>query len=290
MARNLLGLPCPATLLFEHNVEAQIFDRHAQTDRSAARRWYMSLQAAKMRRFEAQAGRAFNAVISVSETDRRVFEEAYGWNNVRTIDTGVDVNYFRPVSGAEHGDRVVFIGSLDWLPNEEGLEFFVREIWPEIQRQRPAARFQIVGRNPSAAVGRLAATSGVELVGPVPDVRPYVAAASAVVVPLRIGGGTRIKIFEAMAMGKAVVSTTLGAEGLPVTSGENVVLADAPADFAASVVELLADGARRQALGARARNLVEQNYSSETVGRQFEQACLAAVAASPAAAPAPRPS
>jgi sugar transferase (PEP-CTERM/EpsH1 system associated) len=278
MARNVLGLACPVSVLFEHNVEAQIFARHAQTDRSAARRWYMALQASKMKRFEAQAGRGFDLVIAVSDTDRRVFEQEYGWQNVHTIDTGVDVEYFRPFPGVEQAERVVFIGSLDWLPNEEGLEFFVRDIWPEIRRQRPDALFQIVGRSPSAAIGRLAAAPGVELVGAVPDVRPYVAAASLVVVPLRIGGGTRIKIFEAMAMGKAVVSTTLGAEGLAVTSGDNVMLADAPADFAASVVSLLADQSRRASIGARARSLVEQNFSSETVGRQFEQICLTAAA------------
>jgi sugar transferase (PEP-CTERM/EpsH1 system associated) len=277
MARNVIGLSGPGRVLFEHNVEAQIFARHAQTDRGVIRRWYMGRQAAKMKQFEAEAGRGFDLVIAVSEADRRVFEQEYGWRNVHTIDTGVDVDYYRPVTGAENDDVVVFIGSLDWLPNEEGLEFFLRDIWPEIRRQRPSARFQIVGRNPTPAVRKLAGAAGVELVGAVEDVRPYVTAASVVAVPLRIGGGTRIKIFEAMAMGKAVVSTTLGAEGLPVASGDTLVLADAPADFAASVVALLADGPRRAALGARARGLVEQNFSSDVVGRQFEQICLQAV-------------
>ena len=121
---------------------------------------------------------------------------------------------------------LAFVGSLDWLPNEDGLTFFSKEIWPLIRARRPAARFQIVGRSPSREMLALSRIEGIEVIGTVPDTRPWLSRAALVVVPLRIGGGTRIKIFEAMAMGKAVVSTSIGAEGLPVTSGEDVVLAE----------------------------------------------------------------
>ena len=208
MARNALGLPAKASLLFQHNVEAQIYERHAENASGWLMRKFMGLQWRKMRRFESEAGHDFDAVVAVSDADRTHFESEYGWQNAHTIDTAVDTNYFQPNGRAEKADRVLFIGSLDWLPNIDGLRFFVENVWPAILAQRPRAVFQIVGRNPAAAVERLAQRSGVELVGSVADVRPYLADATVVVVPLLVGGGTRIKIFEAMAMRKAVVSTS----------------------------------------------------------------------------------
>lgn len=278
MARNAIGLPCPRKLLFEHNVEAQIFERHAQTDKGWIRRRFMGYQAGKMRAFEAWAGRQFDTVIAVSPQDKQIYETEYGWNHAQTIDTAVDTEYFRPSSEPEQLDRIVFVGSLDWLPNQDGLDFFARAIWPLIRSRRPAARFQIVGRHPPEEIRQLERIEGIEVVGTVPDTRPWLAQAALAVVPLRIGGGTRIKIFEAMAMGKAVVSTTLGAEGLPVTSGEDVLLADQPEQFASAVVDLLENPEKRRAIAGSARRLVEENYSAETVARQFERICLETVA------------
>ena len=163
-------------------------------------------------------------------------------------------------------------------PNEDGVEYFCSAIWPLIRERRPQAIFRIVGRNPSPRVQRLAEVPGVEVSGTVPDVRPMLAAASVVVVPLRVGGGTRIKIFEALAMEKGVVSTSLGAEGLPVESGVNIELADAPRHFADAVVELLEDEQRRRRLGEAGRELVEARFSTESVARQFEAICQSAIA------------
>jgi sugar transferase (PEP-CTERM/EpsH1 system associated) len=279
MARNAIGLPAPAKILFEHNVEAQIFRRHARTDSSRLRRLYMRHQWHKMRRFEARAGRQFDAVIAVSQRDRQIFESEYGWDHVQVIDTAVDVDYFKPNGAVEKRDRVVFVGSMDWLPNQDGVEHFVNRIWPEIRRQRPTATFQIVGRNPSPAVRRLERTPGVGVVGAVPDVRPYLAEAAVVVVPLLVGGGTRIKIFEAMAMEKAVVSTSLGAEGLDVTPGEHIALADTPSEFAGTVCELLENADHRARLAANGRRLVAANYSAVTIARQFDDICRQTVEA-----------
>ncbi len=246
MARNAVGLRCPAKLLFEHNVEAQIFDRHAATDKGWLRRRFMAYQARKMREFEGRAGRQFDSVIAVSPQDKQTFDRDYGWQHVQTIDTAVDTDYFYPTNESEDPQLLVFVGSLDWLPNQDGLTFFAREIWPRIRARRPETRFQIVGRNPPGEIRDLGKIDGIEVVGTVPDTRPWLAPAALVVVPLRIGGGTRIKIFEAMAMGKAVVSTSLGAEGLPVTSGDDVLLADTPAEFAEAVIGLLENSERRR--------------------------------------------
>ena len=279
MARNAIGLPCRASVLFQHNVEAQIFERHARTDRGFLRRKYMALQAAKMRRFEGTAGLEFDSVVAVSEQDRAMYERDYGWKHASVIDTAVDTDFFRPTGGQERPERVLFVGSLDWLPNEDGLKHFVDEIWPKIRARRPDAVFQVVGRNPTAAMLALGDAPGVEVVGTVPDTRPYLDGGAVVVVPLRIGGGTRIKIFEAMAMQKAIVSTTLGAEGLRVASGEHLLLADDPDSFSSAVVELLNNASKRQQLAKQARHLVETEFSAVTIARQFERICLDTVEA-----------
>ncbi len=201
-----------------------------------------------------------------------------GWRHVRTIDTGVDVDYFRPTSDPVVSDRVLFLGSMDWLPNQDGVEYFVREVWPLIRRARPGATFQVVGRNPPPPIRALGDVLGVEVIGTVLDVRPYLAEAAAVVVPLRIGGGTRLKIFEAMAAGKAVVSSTVGCEGLPVTPGRHLLVEDDPGAFAAAVTRLLASPNERAGLENAARRLVAEQYGSEQVARQFDQICRDVVA------------
>lgn len=289
MARHVVGLGGPAKVLFQHNVEAQILGRHAAAD-AWPRSLYMAGQWRKMRRFERALGPEFDAVIAVSEQDRRTFEREYGWGHVHAVDTAVDSEYFRPPGGAaEDPGRVVFVGSMDWMPNQDGVKFFARQAWPRILGARPGARFQVVGRNAPADIRALGQLEGVEVTGTVPDVRPYLAGAAVVVVPLLVGGGTRIKIFEAMAMGKAVVSTTIGAEGLPVEPGEHLILADDPEDLAAAVVGLMGDPGRRAALGAAARRLVVDRFGTEPIARQFERICRLAVErrAGPAGAEGP---
>lgn len=284
MARNAIGLDVPASILFEHNVEAEIFRRHAEQDSGWLRRKYMGLQWKKMQRFEAEAGRQFDTVVAVSRRDQQIYEQEYGWNHVQVIDTAVDLDFFQPDLPVEQPSRVVFVGSMDWLPNQDGVCHFVEKIWPAVRAKCPDAQFRVVGRNPPPAVEQLAQVAGVEVMGTVPDIRPYLAEAAVAVVPLLVGGGTRLKIFEAMAMQKAVVSTPLGAEGLEVTSGQDVLLAEADADFADSLVELLHDTPKRNALAAAARQLVEENYSAESVARQFESICQATVDKSKATA------
>ncbi|HLJ95933.1 MAG TPA: glycosyltransferase family 4 protein [Gemmataceae bacterium] len=287
MARNTRELDVPARILFQHNVESLIFQRHADVATGWLRSRYMALQWRRMRRFESDCGRFFHTIIAVSEQDRQTFAREYIWHHVQTIDTAVDVDYFRPNGTPEHPDHIVFVGSLDWMPNQDGVIHFVQEVWPRIRHARPQAIFRIVGRNPARSVRRLERVDGVEVVGTVPDVRPHLAEAAVVVVPLLVGGGTRIKIFEALAMGKALVSTRIGAEGLPVQSGEHLLLADSPADFAEAVIQLLKDPERRGRLGQAASRLVTAHYGSEVVARQFEQICEQTVGANRAAGTSP---
>jgi polysaccharide biosynthesis protein PslH len=276
-ARHAIGAGAAAKLLFQHNVEAQILQRHAQRSGGVLRRAYLRMQYRRMRRFEASAGAAFDTVIAVSEQDAETFRRDYGWSHVVPIDTAVDLTYFTPTDETDQPGRVLFLGSMDWMPNQEGVRYFVEQVWPAIRREAPDAVFQIVGRRPPSSIQKLEAVDGVHVIGTVPDVRPYLASAAVVVVPLLVGGGTRLKIFEAMAMAKAVVSTTIGAEGLPVAPSEHFLLADDAHRFAGAVLQLLRSPADRVRLGRDAHRFVSAHSGAEAVARQFERACLQAV-------------
>ena len=259
-------------VVFTHNVEAVIWRRHYEVATNplwkAISWWEWRKTAAAEKRYLRLADR----VLTVSDTDRDSFATFLDTRKITVIPTGVDVDYFQPLPGAEIPDSLVFTGSMDWLPNEDAIFYFVEAILPLIKQQHPSVSLEVVGRNPSRKLeALLEAEKSVRLTGWVEDIRPFLARGSACIVPLRIGGGTRLKIFEAMAMGKAVVSTTVGAEGLPVQNAENILLADTPKDFAASVVSLLRNSDQRRRLGAAARRLVQENYSWPKVAESFSR-------------------
>jgi len=267
-------LPCPS-IVFTHNVEAEIWRRHAETAANAASRTLLAQQWRRMLRFEGAAIGRFDLVLAVSDADGRTFERLYPGAlkaPVHVVQTGVDTSYFTPAGAPADRAHIVFTGSMDWLPNEDGMTYFCREILPRVRRAEPEATLSIIGRAPTPAVKKLAELPGVEVTGRVDDVRPHVARGAVYVVPLRIGGGTRLKIFEAMSMGKAVVSTTVGAEGLPVTPGRDVIIADEPSRFAQAVVHMIRDGSARGAIETAARQLVVEKYDWSAVSADFEAA------------------
>jgi polysaccharide biosynthesis protein PslH len=265
----------PPVILFTHNVEGQIWERHARIAANPVMKAGSWLEARALARTERRYVESADHVLTVSENDRAFFLPFVEAQRISVIPTGVDTDYFTPV-GEEQPDSMVFTGSMDWMPNEEGVSYFTSKILPLVDREIPAAVFWAVGRRPPRRIQALA-SERVIVTGAVEDIRPYLGKAAVCVVPLRSGSGTRIKIFEAMAMGKAVVSTTLGAEGLPVRHGENIILADDPADFAAQVVGLLRNPRRRAELGRAARQLVEQSYSWAAVSATFDQILQATV-------------
>jgi sugar transferase (PEP-CTERM/EpsH1 system associated) len=267
-------LPCPS-LLFTHNVEAEIWRRHAETVANPLRRALLAQQHRRMLRFERGALARFDRVLAVSDADARTFARLYPGalrSPVHVVRTGVETDFFVPAPAEAVPTHMVFTGSMDWLPNEDGVTYFCREILPRIRRSEPDATLSIVGRAPTPAVKALAGIPGVEVTGRVDDVRPHIARAAVYVVPLRIGGGTRLKIFEAMSMAKAVVSTAVGAEGLPVTNGRDIDLADEPSRFAHAVVRLMRDAEARRAMEAAARALVVERYDWSAVAVDFERA------------------
>jgi sugar transferase (PEP-CTERM/EpsH1 system associated) len=265
-------LPCP-WILFTHNVEAEIWRRHAAMAASAVTRRLLTSQWRRMLRFERQAVSRADLVLAVSDADAETFGRLYpgaASRPIHVVQTGVDTTYFDPSWSEPRRAHLVFTGSMDWLPNEDGLTYFVRDVFPRIRAAEPGVTLSVIGRAPTPAVAALAVDPAIEVTGRVADVRPHVGRGTVYVVPLRIGGGTRLKIFEAMAMGKAVVSTTVGAEGLPVTPERDIVIADDPAAFAQAVVELIRNDERRRRLECAARALVVRHYDWSAVAHQFE--------------------
>jgi sugar transferase (PEP-CTERM/EpsH1 system associated) len=264
-------ISCP-TLLFTHNVEALIWKRHFEIGRNPLWKLVCWGEYQKMIRFERFCLAKSSRVLTVSEADRIFFSRFIDPSKMTVIPTGVDTDYFLPsTEDEETPDSLVFTGAMDWMPNEDGVVHFLHSVLPLIRREIPNVTFTVVGRNPSDGLrARAAETAGVRVTGTVEDIRPYVRDASVYVVPLRVGSGTRLKIFEAMAMGKAVVSTKLGAEGLPVTDGYDLLLAESPDELAEKIVLLLRDPVRRKSLGLRARQLVEEHYSWPMVAAEFD--------------------
>jgi sugar transferase (PEP-CTERM/EpsH1 system associated) len=262
-----------ASVLFQHNVEAMIWRRHAETATGVKRALFQS-QWRKMVRYERDACRRFDAVAAVSELDRDTMRDEYGLDRVLDVPTGVDYDYFRPLGGEPSPSEIVFTGSMDWMPNEDGIVWFVENVLPIVAREVPDARLTIVGRNPTPRVSALAeADQRVTVTGRVDDIRPYVDRAAAFVVPLRVGGGTRLKIYEAMAMAKPVVSTAIGAEGLPLENGRDLLVADDPADLAGAVVRVLSDRELAEQIGEQGRALVRDRFGWEHAAEAFAGIC-----------------
>jgi len=272
-------LPFPK-VLFAHNVEAQVWQRYYQVTRNPLWRlvtWREYRAMARAERFYVQQA---DHLLTVSEPDRRFFSQYLDPCKITVIPTGVDLDYFQPSQGAEKTNSLVFTGSMDWLPNDDGICYFLNEVLPLIRCHIPEVKLCIAGRNPSTNVKALAMQTCVEVTGRVQDIRPYVREAAVYIVPLRVGGGTRLKIFEAMSMGKAIVSTSIGAEGLPVKNGENIIIQDDPEQFALSVARLLRDPAARARLGRAARQMVGKRYGWKAVAAKFDSALVKAVAKS----------
>jgi sugar transferase (PEP-CTERM/EpsH1 system associated) len=252
-------------ILNTQNVEYLILERTAEREVSALRRLYARVEARKLRRDELAACRRADAVLTVSEVDRAVLAPDVGDVPIRVVPNGVDTEFFTPGSEPEDPTRVVFTGAIGYQPNTDAVCYFAAEILPRIHALAPEAKFAVVGKDPPDRVRQLAGPR-LLVTGTVPDVRPWIRQAAAFVVPLRVGGGTRLKILEAMATGRPVVSTTLGCEGLEVSPGEDILIADTPEAFAEAVVRCLREPELRRRLGARGRALVERRYRWEAIG------------------------
>jgi sugar transferase (PEP-CTERM/EpsH1 system associated) len=273
MAQYCLGHG-PLTVLDLHNIESELMARYAAQESNPLKACYGRITARKLAVYERMVCPQFSHCLTCSAEDRRLLQERTGMASTTVVPNGVELDepagLSRPGPGTPAVPTCVFVGRMDYHANVDAVRWFCRDILPGICAVRPV-RFQIVGGYPSPEVRRLAVPGQVEVLGFVPHVRPYLQAADLVVVPLRVGGGTRLKILEALAMGKAVVSTRVGAEGIDTSEGEGIVHADDPTEFANQVVALLDNPHKRTAVGAAGKQLVGVRYTWDRITRDLER-------------------
>jgi glycosyltransferase involved in cell wall biosynthesis len=268
--------PTAALVLDEHNVEYDIRSRTLAVVRPGPRKLYDSLNHVKLRAEEQRSWRDVDVCAVTSAHDESIIRGAFPGARTAVVPNAVDTEYFSPIATRKEPGTILFFGTLSYYPNLDGLTFFLRDVMPAVRRRYPSVSLKIVGMGPPDALRRFAGPD-VTFTGWVEDLRPHLSSASAIIAPLRIGGGTRLKILEAMAMAAPVVSTTLGAEGLAVTHGREVLLADTAETFAEEVVRVLRDDALGAELGAAARGLVERSYDWRASARALEAVYRGAV-------------
>ena len=268
-AQNLTDLG--QCVLFQHNVETTIWQRHVEQCRSPLKRIFFQMQTRKMESYERVVCKRAKHVIAVSDIDALRMKQMFGIDTVTSVRTGVDVDYFAPRGSSAPTSDMVFCGGMDWLPNVDAVVHFVSEILPLIRDRLPDATFTIAGRSPDPKVLKaVQGLTGVIVTGKVEDIRPSLWGSKISVVPIRIGGGTRLKIYESMAAGVPVVSTTIGAEGLRYDDGDDILLADNPRAFADACIRLLSDDAARRRIAKTALQRAQNEFSWEAVSREFE--------------------
>jgi glycosyltransferase involved in cell wall biosynthesis len=269
--RNVKSVP---KILFQHNVESVIVERYFREATNPILRLFWWTQYKKMFYQEKKLSKTFDKIIAVSELDKKNMEDWYDLENVQSIPTGVDVDFFNMTDGLNEKNQIVFVGSMDWLPNEDAMIYFISGIFPAIKKGCDNVFLLIVGRNPSSRIQRLIEKrEDIKITGWVEDVRPFIAESAVFIVPLRIGGGTRIKIYEAMAMGKAVVSTSIGAEGLPLEHEKHIFFEDEADKFASRVIQLLRNAEDRNKIGISAKEYVTENFAWAQVSQKFADIC-----------------
>lgn len=265
------------TVLTHHNIESQLMERRAGAEHGLFARLYLRRETKKLVAYESEMSGTFDVNVFVSQPDEKTLVERVPGLHTVIVPNGVDVEYFTPDQGTDT-PALIYTGGMNMFANRDAVMFFLAEIWPLIRARVPGVRFFAVGQDPPKDLLALAARDPqVVVTGYVTDVRPLVRDASVYVVPLRVGGGTRLKVLDAMAMGKAMVSTSIGCEGLEVGPNEHLLVADSPGQFAEKTVILLEDRHRRLALGRAARELVERRYSWRTIGGRLLDAYRTAI-------------
>jgi glycosyltransferase involved in cell wall biosynthesis len=262
-------------LVMAHNVESQLWQRYYESERHPLKRLYIREQWRKYRRFECSVFAAATRIVAVSAEDARLIREEFGGIDVDVIDNGVDRKFFESVQPNRDPNQILFLGGFDWRPNLDATALLLDRIFPAVRADLPAARLVLVGRKPPSSLQkRVQGMAGVELHADVPDIRPYLARSGVMAVPLRIGGGSRLKILEAVATGLPVVSTRIGAEGLELTAGRDYVAADAPEMMAQELSACIRDPEPARAIAERCRSFVLQRYDWDTLASKLEEVWL----------------
>jgi glycosyltransferase involved in cell wall biosynthesis len=274
-----LRRPTAPRVLVAHNVETLIWQRYLAAERHPLRRWFIRAQARKWLAFERRTFAGVDRVVAVSPEDAALVRDLLGVGRVDVVDNGIDRPFFEGVRPAGDTKTLLFLGSLDWRPNLDAIGLLLDDVFPAVRKEEPGARLLVVGRNaPARLAQRVRGEAGVELHSNVADVRPYLAGAAVLAVPLRIGGGSRLKILEALACGLPVVSTRVGAEGLDLKPGEHLDVVESVADMAPALTACLRNPDRARRRAAEGRRRVLERYDWEPLAGKLEEVwerCLA---------------
>jgi sugar transferase (PEP-CTERM/EpsH1 system associated) len=257
-------------IIDQHNIEHELLRLTYEQEKIGLRKWYNWYEYRLVKRAEIERCRNADLVLVTSERERHILKGLLPENLIEVVRMGIDIEAYGEICVVQEvPHQIIFTGTMNYYPNINGVLFFAQQCWPLIRAQVPDATWKIVGRNPPPEVQRLAELPGVTVIGSVPDVRPYLATSAVAIAPLQIGSGTRVKILEAFAMRKAVVSTSIGYQGLAVESGKHLLIEDQPEAFVQAVVKLLHNPSMRIALGSAGRALVEAEYSWEQARAQL---------------------
>lgn len=249
-------------VLRAHNVEAEIWGRMAANQANPLKRWYIGLQAKRLGQYEVTQLNRYDAIVPITDDDGRKLKTLGANKPMHTTPAGIDLTRFDGYDRFEQiPNTVFFIGGLDWLPNQEGLQWFLQNVWPKVYQQNPQWQFHIAGRNMPDWLRQLKA-EGVQVLGEVDSAVEFMARRQIMVVPLLSGSGMRIKIVEGMAVGKPIVATTVGAEGIEYTNGKDILIADAAEAFTQQVLQLMANPTQANNVGKNARQLIESKYDN----------------------------
>jgi len=267
-----VGGSSPKVIYNWHNIESEAMRRYAAVASNSGKRWYAAYTAGKLAALESEILRSAFAHVVCSERERAQLLRTAPAARIEVVENGVDTEYFTGAAGPA-SNKIVFVGAMDYFPNVEAITSFATRIWPQVQNKIPDMRLDVVGANPTPAVRRLGEMTGISITGTVPDVRPYYRDSLAAIVPLRTGGGTRLKILEAMAAGVPVISTPLGAEGLGVTAGQDILIADPDSrdGWVEHILELSRRPLRREQLAGAARRLVLNRYDWKILGDKLSR-------------------
>ena len=271
--------PNTPSVLDHHNIESHMMIRRAGIENNPAEKWYFHQEGNRLERYERSICPQFNLNITCSTLDSEQLRQIVSTARVDVVPNGVDLNYFHPLGKNELPNSIIFAGTLNWYPNQQAVAFIANEIWPRLKETTPGARADIVGAYPPAsAVGLAKQDPDFHVHGFVDDVRVYLDRAAVYVCPITNGGGTKLKILDALAIGKAIVADPIACEGIDVTNGKDVVFASSIQEYITAIRDLLGNPERRRELGEAARNLVAEKYAYAIIGKKLSSlyaSCLA---------------
>lgn len=265
--------PSIATTLDHHNIESHMLMRRSSKEKNVLKRFYYWQEGIRLAGYERRYCPQFSLNITCSDIDKERLLDLAPQSKALSIPNGVDLDFFKPAGLTIHPNRLIFVGTMNWYPNVEAVLYIAEKLWPRLKKIHPNLIFDVIGSNPPEKICSLADRfTDFHIHGFVDDVRPFIETATVYVCPIRDGGGTKLKILDAMAMAKAVVAHPVACEGINVTDGENILLAEDDTSFINHIDSLLTTEERRHALGMAARRLIEQHYGYHAIGEQLSNA------------------